>query len=136
MEKEMEKEQNIIYIDFEYLKWKRWNGRQYNHKGIIEFEIKNGKGYGKEYDYDWILKFEGEYLNRIRWNGKGYNKNDEMEFEIKNGKEKGEDYDNNDSEFKREYSNEKENVKKSIFDNDSIQVFPKRLSFSGLFLDK
>ena len=59
-----------------------------------------------------------------------------MEFEIKNGKEKGKNYDYNDSEFKREYSNEKENVKKSICDNDRIQVFPKSLSFSGLFLDK
>ena len=36
----------------------------------MEFEIKDGKGYIKEYNNNDILIFEGEYLNGKR-NGKG-----------------------------------------------------------------
>jgi len=32
-------------------------------ENIIELEIKNGEGKGKEYNYDGILIFEREYLN-------------------------------------------------------------------------
>jgi len=42
-----------------------------NKNGIIEFQIKNGIGNGKEYFNDGRLKFEGKYLNGERWNGKG-----------------------------------------------------------------
>ena len=35
----------------EYLNGKRWNGKGYNKDGIIDFEIKDGNGKGKEY-YD------------------------------------------------------------------------------------
>ena len=63
MEKEMEKEKNIINTNIL----------------IFEGEYLNGKrnGKGKEYYYfDGKLKFEGEYLNGER-NGKGkeYNEN-------------------------------------------------------------
>ena len=37
----------------------------------MEFEIKDGKGYIKEYNFN-TLEFEGEYLNGKRWNGKQY----------------------------------------------------------------
>ena len=86
------------------MEWKR-----YNKQGIIEFEIKEGNGQGKEYNYEGELefegeclngerngkgkeyylngelRFEGEYLNGKRWNGKGYNKQGIIEFEIKEG---------------------------------------------------
>ncbi len=45
-----------------------WKG--FNKDGIIEFEIKDGNGKGKEYYKNGVLKFEGEYLNGER-NGEG-----------------------------------------------------------------
>ena len=79
-------------------------------KNNIFFEIKDGKGYIKEFYYDNNIKyegeylngerngkgkeyypknkleFEGEYLNNKRLNGKRYNKKGKVIFEIKNGK--------------------------------------------------
>ena len=43
------------------MKGKIINGKGYNIKGDESFEIKNGKGYIKEYAYNGILLFEGEY---------------------------------------------------------------------------
>ena len=54
----------------EYKNGNRWNGKGYNYKGEEIFEIKNGRGKGKIFDYKGNLKFEGEYLNGVR-NGKG-----------------------------------------------------------------
>ena len=53
----------VVYVN------KIWNGKIYNKNGEIECEIKDGKGYIKEYDY-FILGFKGEYLN-VERNGKG-----------------------------------------------------------------
>ena len=62
---------NDIYkFEGEFLEGKIWNGKEYNKAGNIEFEIKNGKGFIKEYNYYGKLGFEGEYLNGKR-NGKG-----------------------------------------------------------------
>ena len=59
-----------LLFEGEYLNGKRWNGRGYNKNGILEFEIKDGNGNGKEYNnYNGILIFEGEYWNG-QWNGK------------------------------------------------------------------
>ena len=41
------------------------NDKGYDIKGILIYELKNGKGYVKEYEYD-KLSFEGEYLNGER----------------------------------------------------------------------
>ena len=49
---------------------KKWNGKGYNINGNIEYEIKDGNGYIKEYDKNGKLIFEGEYINGIKWNGK------------------------------------------------------------------
>jgi len=74
----------------EYLNDNKWNGKGYNKNGILDFEIKNGNGKGKEYEKDGNLKYEGEYLNGNRWNGKLYNKNKDVklvfEGEYLNGK--------------------------------------------------
>ena len=44
----------------EYINGKRWDGKGYNKKGNIDFEIKRGEGKGKEYNYyDGKLIFEG-----------------------------------------------------------------------------
>ena len=92
----------------EFLNGKMWNGKGYNINGDVEFEIINGKGIikeynfitlifegqvlngkrngkGKEYDYSGKLVFEGEYLNGKKWNGKEYDGNGKIKGEIKNG---------------------------------------------------
>ena len=61
----------------------------YNNNGELVFEIKNGKGKGKEYYPNGMLKCEGEYLNGMK-NGfvKEYNKqygNLKFEGEYSNG---------------------------------------------------
>ena len=74
----------------EYLNGKRWNGKGYNN-GKIEFEIKDGNGFMKEY-YEDTLIFEGDYLNGER-NGKGKEYSDYgdlwFEGEYLNGKRHG-----------------------------------------------
>ena len=58
-----------IEFEGEYLNGKKWNGKQYDKdKKNKIFEIKEGKGYLKEY-LDSDLIFEGEYVEGIR-NGK------------------------------------------------------------------
>ena len=59
-----------LLFEGEYLDGKKWNGIGYNINGNIEFEIKDGKGNIREYKENGILFFEGEYLNGER-NGKG-----------------------------------------------------------------
>ena len=53
-----------LQFEGEYLNGKRWNGKGYDKNGFLEFEIKNGFGKGKEYDYfNGNIRFEGGYLN-------------------------------------------------------------------------
>ena len=40
----------ILIFEGQYLNRKIWNGVGYNINGNLEFEIKNGKGYIKEYN--------------------------------------------------------------------------------------
>ena len=42
---------------------KKYNGKGYDEDGNIIYELKNGTGKVKEYDYNGKLEFEGEYLN-------------------------------------------------------------------------
>ena len=78
----------------EYLFDKKWNGKGYDGNGNILYELKDGNGKVKEYDYYGELEYEGEYLNGKK-NGKGkeYNKG-VLEYEgeylngLKNGKGK------------------------------------------------
>ena len=84
----------------EYLYNEKWNGKGFDEYGNIIYELKNGNGKIKEYDYKGKLEFEGEYLNGLR-NGKGkeYYENGNLKFEgeylnnKKNGK--GKKYDDN-----------------------------------------
>ena len=53
-----------------YLNGMRFEGKGYNNKGEIIFEIKNGNCKDiSEYDKDGKLIFEGEYFNGRKWNG-------------------------------------------------------------------
>ena len=77
----------------EYLNEKIWNGKIYNPQGVVECEIKEGKGYIKEYTCSGnFLLYEGEYLNGER-NGKGkefyYDGKLKFEGEYLNGERNG-----------------------------------------------
>ena len=80
-----------IEFEGEYLNGKRWNGKGLDENGHIVYELKNGKGFVKEYDdyEEDKLKFEGEYLNGERIKGKeyiyDYSRNKIYEGEFKEG---------------------------------------------------
>ena len=42
---------------------KKWNGKGYDENLNITYELINGDGKVKEYDYEGRLEFEGEYIN-------------------------------------------------------------------------
>ena len=85
--KEYDLEGNLLF-EGEYYKGKRWNGKGYDAKSNIVYELKDGKGYVKEY-YKGKLYFECEYANGEK-NGKGkeYGLN-KYEGEYLNGKRNG-----------------------------------------------
>ena len=128
----MEKEKNIIDMELEfegeYLEGKKWNGKGYDKNENVIYELINGNGKIKEYNYDGELEFEGEYLNGKR-NGKGkeYNDNGELEFEgeylngEKNGK--GKEYSNGELIFEGEYLNGTRHGKGKEYDYDGKLIF-------------
>ena len=70
-----------LEFEGEYLYNKKWNGKGYDENGNIIYELINGNGKVKEYDYKGKLRFEGEYLNG-KMNGKGKEyKDGKLEFE-------------------------------------------------------
>ena len=70
-----------IKFEGEYKYGLRWNGIINDYNNEFLFEIKNGIGKGKEYDFFGKLEYEGEYINGER-NGKGKEyKNNEIKFE-------------------------------------------------------
>ena len=106
---------NEILFKGEYLNGKRWNGEGYDTDRKKQYEIKEGKGYVKEYnDFNGFLEFEGEYKNGER-NGRGkeYKGNQKaFEGEYLNGKRNGkgkEYYAYGDLLFKGEYLNGERN---------------------------
>ena len=93
---------NLIF-EGEYLNGKRWNGKGYNNQGIIEYELKEGKGNVKE--YNWLtgkLIYEGEYSNGER-NGKGKEYNDKNELIFKGEYINGKKWNGKGKEYKYEY---------------------------------
>ena len=84
---------NILEFEGDYLNGNKWNGKGYDLKGNIIYELNNGNGTVREYDNLGNLIFEGEYKNGLR-NGKGkeYNpiyKKLIFEGEYINGKRNG-----------------------------------------------
>ena len=104
----------------EYLNGKRWNGKGYSKYNIIIYELKNGKGYVKEYNYYNYLLFEGEYLNGEK-NGKGkeyYYKRDLLVGIL--------GYNLNDREkvkFEGQYKNGERNGKGKEYSRDGYLIF-------------
>ena len=114
-----------LKFDGEYLNGKKWNGKGYDRKGNVIYELKNGDGYVKKYYYDYVFKrdtliYEGEYKNGEK-NGKGkeYDKYGKLTYEgeYKDGKKNGkgkkyyhndkDDYINNYIKFEGEFLNGK-----------------------------
>ena len=102
---------NIVSFEGEYLKGKKWNGKGYDEKGNLLYELKDGNGFVSEYDRKDELLFEGSYINGEkhgkgieyypyyktvsfdgefyhgkRWNGKLYDENGNLVTEFNNGK--------------------------------------------------
>ena len=55
----------ILEYEGEYLHDNKYNGKGFDEKSNIIYELKNGNGNVKEYDYNRRLIFEGEYLYTI-----------------------------------------------------------------------
>ena len=96
---------------------RKWNGKGYDEKGNIIYELINGNGKVKEYWRDGQLIFEGEYLNgKINGKGKEYYQDNKLKFEgeylndKRNGKGKKYYYDGK-LKFEGEYLNNKNNGK-------------------------
>jgi len=70
---------------------RRWTEKGYDESGNVIYELINGNGTGREYNWEGKIEFEGEYLNGKR-NGKGkeydYEGKIEFEGEYLNGKRK------------------------------------------------
>ena len=78
---------NIVYE----LKNEKGFIKEFYESGNLKFEGEyvNGErnGKGREYDfYDGKIIFKGEYLNGKRWNGKGYDAENNIAYELINGK--------------------------------------------------
>ncbi len=57
-------EDNTVLFEGEYLKGKKRNGKGYDMKGNLVYELTNGKGHIKEYESsDNYLKYEYDFLN-------------------------------------------------------------------------
>jgi len=52
-----------LKFEGEYINNLKWDGKGYNKKNIMDFQIKAGCGKGKEYNDDGNLEYEGEILN-------------------------------------------------------------------------
>ena len=113
----------------DYLYNKKYNGKGYDENGNIIYELINGNGKVKEYQFDGKLRFEGEYLNGKR-NGKGkeYDICKGLIYEgeyfngLKNGK--GKVYNIKDNLiFEGEYLNGKKHGKGKEYNNNGKLIY-------------
>ena len=105
---------DYLIFEGEYWRGKRWNGKGYDNNKKITYELKNGKGIVKRFDYNNILILEAEYINGVR-NGK------EKIYFWKNKTHCEVEY--------FEYINGKRNGKGKL-----LSIFDNFLSFEGIFL--
>jgi len=116
-----------LKFDGEYKKGKKWNGKGYDNKNNIIYELKNGKGYIKNYDIKGNLLFEGEYLNGELFGKVKEYINNKLIFEgdFLNGKKngKGKEYDsyNDYLIFEGEYLNGQKNGKGKEYYNNILK---------------
>ena len=124
---------NRLTFEGEFLNDIKWTGKGYDKSNNIIFELKNGKGFVKEYDFDSLyLQYEGEYLYGKR-NGKGKEYwNDELRYEGEylNGEKhgKGKEYFRGVLVFEGEYLNGKRKGQGKEYYEDS------KIRFEGEYL--
>ena len=105
---------------------KKWEGKGFDENGDIIYELINGSGKVKEYEYN-ILRFEGEYLNGIRFGeGKEYDENDNLIFigeyiGERNGI--GKEYYDTYLEFEGEFKNGERNGKGKEYNKEGKIIF-------------
>ena len=85
-----------LSFEGEYLNDLKWNGKGYDKLNNIVYELKDGKGFVKEFSDFYPTNFEGEYLYGKR-NGKGkeYDYNHKLVFEgeyLNDKRKKGKEY--------------------------------------------
>jgi len=68
--KEYNYDSHKILFEGKYKNGLKWTGKGYGEDNNMVYELNNGKGYVKEYDYYSFLVSEGEYVNGQK-NGKG-----------------------------------------------------------------
>ena len=70
-------ERGGLAFEGEYKDGKKWNGKGYDIKNNVIYELIDGNGIFKKYDYyNNFITFEGEYLNgEINGKGKEYDSN-------------------------------------------------------------
>ena len=122
----------VLLLEGEYLNGKRWNVKEYDINKNIIYEIKNGKGFIKEFDEPGNLIYEGEYLNGER-HGKGkeyytYYSESKLSFEgeylygKRNGKGKLYDYAGK-LVFEGDFINGQKNGKGKNYNSDNEMIF-------------
>ena len=130
-----------ILFEGEYLNDKKWNGKGFDHKDDIAYELKEGKGIAKIYDtFCKELRLAGEYLNGdLNGKGKLYTGKGKLDFEgeFLNGKKHGKgtkyDFDNN-LIFEGDYLKDKMwNGKRFDSDNNIIYEIKNGRGFKKLF---
>ena len=108
----------------DYLNGKKWNGKGYDEKGNIIYELKNGTGKIREYDIFSNLHYEGIYLN-LCGDGKEFNKDYKIfEGEYCNGKRNGKGKEFNKMGymiFEGEYRDNKRNGKGKEYKKKSVK---------------
>ena len=114
---------NIVF-EGEYLNGKKWNGIFIKDYSSNNSELKDGKGFGIEINYD--NSYEGEFINGEK-NGKGeeyyFWKNKLFEGEYSNGKRNGkgkEYYKNGNLKFEGEYKYGLKAKGKEYYINDKL----------------
>ena len=126
-----------VSFEGEFKNGKKWNnlnlknGKGYlkeykNNVLIFEGEYLNGErnGKGKEYNDNGKLIFEGEYLNGIRYNGWGYDEaNGDKTYELKDGKGSIKEYKNKILIYEGEYFEGKRNGEGKEYNNSGELLF-------------
>ena len=117
-----------IQFEGEYINGKRWQGKTYNYMGIEEFEIKEGSGNIREYNYNGIKLYEGDIVKGIK---EGYGKEffqGKVEYEgiFMNGKREVEGveyYSNGNIEYSGGFKNGERNGDGKLYDLNENLVY-------------
>ena len=118
-----------LVFEGKFLNGEAWNKKGYDYNTNISYELKDGKGFVKEYNYEGKIKFDGEYLNgRKDSKGKLYDNGKVIyEGELSNGLKygKGKEFDDNGNLiFEGEYLKDKRwNGKGKEFDDNGNLIF-------------